>query len=404
METGARLEQMRTFMAEILAEIGPRPSCSEASRALARRLAELWRPHCQRVEEHTFTCRPAAMIGVYPYLVLGYLAALVLYFLVPAAALVISGLCVAVMFLETVRFREFVDFLFPTARGSNVLGVVSPRGPVRRRVVVSAHLDSAYEFTLWWRFKNLALPLTAIAVLAFLLLFVASGLATAIHLAGWEEPTWLPVLGWLAVGAYPVVGLFFFFHCEVPVPGANDDLSGIAVLVALSRVLGEARAAGRDLLRGTEVVLLACDAEEAGLRGSRRFVKEYRDWLGEVPTWGLFLDGLGDERHLTVLDRETFLGVRHDPALADLVVDVATAGGYAARRGPLVLGGTDAASFSQAGLPAVCVVCQDTRRLVPHYHTRYDTLDVVRPEALAVSLRLSLDVLDRIDGGELDPP
>ena len=56
-------------------------------------------------------------------------------------------------------YWEFVDPLFPREQGENIVGVIRPRGDVKRRVLVSAHTDSAYEFTLWYFLKNASVPI-----------------------------------------------------------------------------------------------------------------------------------------------------------------------------------------------------------------------------------------------------
>jgi len=66
------------------------------------------------------------------------------------------------------------------------------------------------------------------------------------------------------------------------------------------------------------------------------------------------------------------------------------------------VGASDASAFSLAGIPSVCLMCMDISRLVPHYHTRFDTIENVRPESLAVSLQLVLDMLEKIDGFRTD--
>ena len=68
--------------------------------------------------------------------------------------------------------------------------------------------------------------------------------------------------------------------------------------------------------------------------------------------------------------------------------------------GPSPLGATDAAAFTLAGIPSTCILCQDTSKLVPHYHTRLDTAEKVRPESLSVTLQLVIDMIQRIDEPE----
>src|SRR5262249_9534620 len=159
--------------------------------------------------------------------------------------------------------------LFPAAEGENVIGVIRPRGEVRRRVIVSAHQDSAYEFNLWFFLKNAAIPVN---VIAFVAPFVPllGGLAKSV--AGVDSHAF-DVIGYICIGLYPIVGLNFFFHTYTVVPGAMDDLAGISVLAGVAKALTDADAAQ---LEHTEVRLLAASSEEAGLRGSKRYAAAHQ--------------------------------------------------------------------------------------------------------------------------------
>jgi len=86
-----------------------------------------------------------------------------------------------------------------------------------------------------------------------------------------------------------------------------------------------------------------------------------------------------------------------DPYLVGVAMDAAKDNGFKIREGILPLGATDASAFALAGLPAVSMCLWDNTRLVPHYHTRYDTIDHIRPESLSVALQAVVDMLRRID-------
>jgi len=166
--------------------------------------------------------------------------------------------------------------------------------------------------------------------------------------------------------------------------------------------LAKALADGRDgtatpVLAHTEVVVLAAAAEEAGLRGAKRYVAAHLAELKALPTYGLFVDGVYDERHLTVVHREVSTGTRHDPRLVALAKDIAKRNGWSIRGGVVPFGSTDASTFSLAGVPAVLLLCQDIVHLVPNYHTRLDTIDRVRPQSLVVTLQMLLDMIQHID-------
>ncbi|MCP3986221.1 MAG: Zn-dependent exopeptidase M28 [bacterium] len=262
-------------------------------------------------------------------------------------------------------------------------------------MLVSAHLDSAYEFNLWFLFRSAAVPIMVIGMGAPAVSLVAGALRAGSG-GGFET------LGWVCLALYPVVGLHLFFHTFSVVPGAMDDLAGISVLDGVARALSDAP--GEDgMLRHTEVVLLATSAEEAGLRGAKRYVAAHRAELHAIPTYGLFVDGVYDERHLTVIQRELTTGARHDPRLVALAQHAAEGRNRHMHRGLIPFGGSDAAPFALAGVPSVTLLCHDISHLVPNYHTRHDTLEKVRPESIETMLQLVLDLLDRIDDGQIDP-
>jgi hypothetical protein len=283
--------------------------------------------------------------------------------------------------------------LFPERQGENVLAVLPARGPTKQRVLVSAHRDSAYEFLLWYWFKGAAIP---IMILAFAAPAVpAIGALAQLLLPLAEHSPWTHVFGYLSIGLTPVVALNLVFHSHRPVPGAMDDLAGVAVLDGLAAWLAAKR--NERPLEHTEVWLLATSAEEAGLRGAKRFALAHRHELAEVPTFGLFVDGVYDERHLTAVRREVTTGTRHSQRLVNLARSIAEQRGWVFHEGVIPFGATDASAFRDSGIETVALLCQDTTRLVPNYHTRLDTLERVRPESLSVMLGLVSEMILHLD-------
>jgi hypothetical protein len=403
MDTTPFTATMRPFMERVLREIGPRPPCSAPEQRLGALLQDDWQTFCDQVDIHSFHCHPRALLGWIPWIVAAYLAVLVSYWLLPPLAFVLAAGSCLVLLLQGLRFRELLDRLFPQAEGRNVVGVLRPRGEIERRIVLMAHQDSAYEYTLWRRFGNLSLPIMLLAGFAFLWMLggsLAAALAWALGDTGHVAFT---IIGIVGLALYPPVGLFVFLTVWTPVPGAMDNLSGVAVISALGKAAAQGGEAGERLLEGSELILLATSSEEAGLRGSRRFVQRHAGRLERIPTYDINLDGIGDPQHLAFIDRELWLGVRHDEDLASLGMACAEAEGLEAKRITLPMGGTDAASFTQAKLPATTIICQDSGRLIPSYHTRDDTLDNMDPAALDTAFRLVLAMLHRIDTGVLEP-
>ncbi len=378
-------------------DIGPRESCSEAEERLGRLLAEEIGPACERVETEEFTCAPKAFLGFFPYLVLLYLAGVALYYVLPPLSLILSAIGIGVLFFEVVRYRELIDPLFPKRRGKNVAGFVEPRGEARKRVIVSAHLDSAYEFKVWYWLKGLAVPAMALAFLAPLLLLGASLARTIAGSRGVPDNAAFAALGIACIALSPLVAVFAFFHTGDVVPGAMDDMAGIAVLAGLARHFAQAGDGGGFYPENTEVILLALSSEEAGLRGAKRYASRHKKEFMRLPTYAIFLDGIYDESFLTVFRKELWCGAKMDPYLVGLAEEAAAACGHPIKSTVMPVGATDGSAFAREGIASVSICCQDTSRLVLNYHTRHDTVEHVRPQSLEVTLRLVLEMLRRID-------
>ena len=391
-------DYMYTLIAIVLKDIGARESCSDNEKKLGRYLAEEWKPICDSVDIERFTCSPTCFLGFLPFLVILYVTAAAFYWIFPPLSFVCAASGFSMLFFELLRYREFLDPLWPKRDGENVLGHIKPKGEIKQRVIVSAHLDSAYEFNLWRLLKNAAIPVMIIAAGAVLLMCGASLAKSVAYFTGTAGAPVYEWLGKICVGLLPVVGLYLRFHSCVPVPGAMDDLAGCAVITGLGKCLHDAKQDGAFFPETTEVVLLACAAEESGLRGAKRYVKAHQKELQETPTYGIFLDCIYDEKYLTVVNREISTGARHDPYLIQLAQESAAQRGWPINTLPIPMGASDAAAFSrEGGVPSTCLLCQDISRLVFNYHTRFDTIEHIRPESLAVSLQLVIDMLEKID-------
>src|SRR5207247_4550166 len=81
------------------------------------------------------------------------------------------------------------------------------------------------------------------------------------------------------------------------VAGANDNLSGVAALVALAEMLGERP------VPGLRVLLVSCGAEETLQDGVRAFMERHRAELAAQSTWFVNLDPVGSP-HLAMLEGE----------------------------------------------------------------------------------------------------
>ncbi|MBM4444567.1 MAG: Zn-dependent exopeptidase M28 [Chloroflexi bacterium] len=398
MPASSHQDYMFGLLKKVIDEIGPRPACSEAEKRLGRLLVEEWKPICDMIDVEPFTCSPTALDGSIPISAFLFLASVVLYWFLPPLALALAAASCGIVVLEVFRYKEFVDFLFPRKQGENVIGTIQPKGKPTQRVIVSGHLDSAYESNLFLYLKSASWPVIAVSVFGILVACAGSLAKTLAYLGVFSNDSALAGVGIAMIAFCPSAALFLFWTSWKPVPGAVDNLSGVSVVAGLGRCLGEARQSGEWFPERTQVVLLATSSEEPHLRGAMRYVGQHLKELRLMPTHCLVLEMIKDEKSLGVLKGESATGARHDPSLVKLAQEAAASHNWtiaAVQSQPPL--GTDAAIFSLKGISATCLFSHDPDGFDPTYHTRYDTYEHVRPQALSVMLQLVMDMIRRID-------
>ena len=390
-------DYMYNLIDKVMKEIGPREACSDEEKELGRLFADEIRPACERVETESFTCSPTAFMGFFPYLALMYMAGVVCYFFLPVVSAALALVVGTIFVLEVVRYKEFIDPIYHKKQGENVAGFVSPAGEAKRRVIVSAHFDSAYEFNIWYWFKSFSVVIMVIGFLAVVLLFGFGLARTIVEPVGMPDATVFLVFGIILAALSPIFAIIAFWHTKNVTPGAMDNMSGISVVAGLAKYLKDASERGEFYPENTEVVLLGCSSEEAGLRGAKRYAARHLEECRALPTYAIFLDCLYDEDYFTVFKREMYMGVGLDPGLVDLTLKAAGENDFKIKPGVIPFGATDGSAFAQAGIATVSMFMLDMSRMPPNYHTRHDTIEYIRPRSLAVALQTVIGMVRHLD-------
>jgi hypothetical protein len=167
-----------------------------------------------------------------------------------------------------------------------------------------------------------------------------------------------------------------------PVPGANDNLSGVAVLVALAEAF-RARP-----VRGVRILLVSAGAEEALQEGIRGWAARHFPGLPKATTWFVNVDTVGSGR-LVLLEGEGPLRMRdYDAEFKDVVDACARAEGVDLLRGLRSHNSTDSAVPNRYGYPVATLVSVDRNKLIPHYHLDTDLPEHVDFECVANTVRV----------------
>lgn len=175
------------------------------------------------------------------------------------------------------------------------------------------------------------------------------------------------------------------------VPGANDNLSGVAVQVGLAEVLRERP------IENLRVVLASCGAEETLQDGIRAFMARHGNEFPRDRTWFLNFDTVGSS-HLVMLEGEgpAWMEDYTDPSFRDLVADAATSTGVSLERGLRARASTDSVIPSRAGYPTATLVSLMPWRMPGNYHLMTDTPENVDLNTVADSVRVAYAVAKKL--------
>jgi aminopeptidase YwaD len=187
-----------------------------------------------------------------------------------------------------------------------------------------------------------------------------------------EKPGTDPEAGTVVIGAH--------IDTVAGVQGANDNGSGVAVLMTLAREIFESSFP-------FDLQIVAFGSEEAGLRGSRFYVAslsgEEQDDL--VAMLNFDVPGGGD-----------FVELQGDPGMSLRVRNYGDVNGIRVIRGNLDTGGSDHESFEAHDVPVLFFFGNDISRM----HTTDDTTDFVNRELLGTTVALGRFALQDIAAGQ----
>ncbi|ADN02743.1 M28 family metallopeptidase [Spirochaeta thermophila] len=362
------------------------PGCEEAGEAIE----EAFRRAGVKAWRESFVCSPDAFMGYHVYVFLLYAVGVV--FLAYGWSLAAGPCFLAALAMdlgEFVLFLPVVDRLFPRKVCRNVIAEIPAAKEEHLVVYVCAHHDAARELPYLKR-RQVLYPLKVLGGEAFTLGAALCALGVGL---GW----WTLGPGWVV---FFVLGIPFLFQRATfvfrhGVPGAGDNLVACAMLVELARLYA------RRPPQYLTLRLVSFDAEESGLRGSAAFVRRHRDELRGKAAVVLNIDSIYRREDLQILvsDINGLLPLSGELASAVARWAEEEGVGLPVRRMTFGGGGTDAASFARAGIPAVSFIGianrMIRRRLV--YHTMADLPPAVEDEAVRDLMRVLLVGLRRLD-------
>jgi hypothetical protein len=374
---------MRPLIERVVRELASyeRPSASDGERRAAEWLAgELRTAGCRevRVEQeqaHGGYWWPLGLLNV---------AALAAATLGRRAAALVGGLAAAAVYDDVSGGRLWFRRALPHRPTYNVVAEAGDP-QAERTVVFMAHHDAAHSGLVF----HPALPRMAMERMPEL--HAKADQSVPILYGVFLGPLLLALWGLSGRRLLRVLGTCFAAGatCTMAdigrgsvVPGANDNLGAVGVIVALAHSLAANPPAG------VRVILLSTGSEESFMEGMQAFGRRHFADLPRATTEFVCLECIGSPQ-LCVVEAEGMLRMRHYPEQSrEALARAGEAAGVDLRRGLRTVAATDGLIALRAGYPTCTLGGVDETKFPSNYHWPSDTPDNLTWESLEGALRV----------------
>ncbi len=379
---------MLGFIKDICENIGTRFGCSKGEYEAGLKIKGIMEPIVDEVALEDFRCHPKAFLDFARVAFFTSLISTALFVLFPVISFILYLYTITVFVFEQSLLKEYVDFFFPTEQGTNIIGKLKPRSEVKQIVLFSGHHDAAYEFPLFEKYKSkfgilaystvgtvilsaiVALILFILSLFNITLLFLTLGLFS------------VPVVSIIMVGY-----LAFNLHSKNIIPGANDNLSGVAVVLALAYYFNKNRPTH------TELWFISFSCEEC-MRGSKRFVAKHFNELQGSKLINFDMVGNGI---ISIISAEPYFTTKHSMELAKEFQEATKEGDTTLPIRIVEFGGSDAAFFSKRKLDAIAVIGLTPQNYPSNWHEMRDTPENINEHCLNETLNAAIKYIGSID-------
>jgi hypothetical protein len=377
--------RISAFIADLIASCPERAPTSDDEARAQRHVAEHLRARGLDVTEQEFRFNRS----LYQNLLLHFglaTAATALAGRRPRLAAALHGTIAASYLLDSLHRAFVLRRLLPWGTSRNVVGVLPSKGEPALRIVIVTHTDAAFTGFI---FEPRMASQAARGPIKKPMAVATASVAAQAVLAGWRAahpPHARAARAAELLLAVPPL-LTALANLDVVlrdriVPGANDNLSGVAGMLVLAE-----RLRGR-LRDDVEVVFVATGAEEASLGGATALAEAMHPRWSTRNTVVLALDGLSNGELRYFVEGEV-VPLPLAGWLRELLHEVAATDPRFATVAPFVVpvGGSDVCAFVARGYDGVCIGRIDPRLGAPReYHLPTDTADRLDPGQVLESI------------------
>ncbi len=387
----------------VIKTCGKRDPGSEGEKKSCEYMAEVLRKDCGCEDVKIEPCEvaPKAFYGWIYFTITFVLISVAAFFFVPVVGipLIIAGF--AIVLIQFGVYKKLLDPLFKKKTSHNVTAIKKCSGEVKRRIIFNGHPDATWEWPVNYALGGVGFEGHAIIVVLgaifYLVLSIMYVVKNGITFGMPDTSDPLIKAGLWGLLFVPfMIGLYFMENYHLVVDGANDNLTGCYMGIAVLKYLKDE---GIEL-ENTEVGVVLTGSEEIGLRGSKAWVEAHKNDFKDVPTFIYAFDTINDPKYLMANYRDLNGTVKSDAELADLFVEAAEAVGVPCQKGwiPPLGGAVDAAAFTQGGFRAAGITGLN-HKLERYYHTRLDTYTNMNKDGIANCFAATVKTLEMFDNG-----
>ena len=387
----------------IIKNCGKRDPGSEGEKASCEYMAKVLKEDCGCEDVKVEPCEvaPRAFYGWIYFTITFVLISMAAFFFMPIISipLIIAGF--AILLIQFGVYKPLLDPLFKKKTSHNVTAIKKCSGPVKRRIIFNGHPDATWEWPVNYAlggvgFESHAIIVVVGAIYYLVLSFLYIGKAgIAPSMPDIADP--LVKAGLIGLIFVPfTIGLYFMENYKLVVDGANDNLTGCYMGIAVLKYLKDAGVE----LENTEVGVILTGSEEIGLRGSKAWCEAHKGEFQDVPTFIYSFDTINEPKYLMANYRDLNGTVKSDAEVADLFVEAAEEIGIPCKKGwiPPLGGAVDAAAFTQGGFRAAGITGLN-HKLERYYHTRLDSYDNMNFDGIANCFAATVKTLEKFDNG-----
>ena len=382
---------------------------AEAQKFIHRKMAELG---AEEIETQEFKVHSRFFRWWPEVSILLFYISILCYFIFPLLSAITSILAVFNIFMKMFSY-DFLDILFKNKDSCNVIGKLKSKSgeTPKRIVIIGGHTDSNYEYPIGSKYGTKLIKLLIPVFLSMLIWMLvsiikafsslSSGFILGIGAEAWTAfyaPLWFDFILFGVLATIPYVSwVGLNMISSNPVPGANDNLSGVSVALSVLKYFSSKDKRPENI----ELWLIAFGSEEGGMKGSKHLAHIAKEQLqnGSFPAkelWVVNFDSIATKGALLIATKEPMYRCTYLPDVYEQLSKSAKKVNIPHNVKSLTAG-TDSAPFGRLGIPAAGIVGMGEEHSPANWHSLEDTPENIEITGIENSIKLAIQFINDVD-------